>query len=67
MKAKKSKQEVQDASSLINDFTDENIEKRVNAAKNVAFIADVLGGERVKAELIPFLKEGMQSVINRSH
>lgn len=48
MKGKKSKQEVQEASSLINDFTDEKIEKRVNAAKNVAFIADVLGGERVK-------------------
>jgi|JI9StandDraft_2_1071091.scaffolds.fasta_scaffold537801_1 hypothetical protein len=57
MKAKKSKQEVQEVTTLINDFSDENIEKRVNAAKNVVFIAEVLGGERVKAELIPFLKE----------
>lgn len=48
MKPKKSKQEVQEASSLINDFTDENIEKRINAAKNIVFIAEVLGGERIK-------------------
>ncbi len=49
MKAKRSKQEVQEASSLISDFSDDSIEKRINAAKNICFIAEILGGERVKA------------------
>lgn len=44
MKPKKSKQEVLDASALISDFTDENIEKRINAAKKLPFIAEILGG-----------------------
>lgn len=38
MKAKRSKQEVQEASTLISDFTDAQIEKRINAAKNIPFI-----------------------------
>lgn len=67
MKAKKSKQEVQEASTLISDFTDENIEKRIHAAKNIIFVAEVLGGERVKNELIPFLKEGTRLPYPRSH
>jgi hypothetical protein len=48
MKVKKSKQEVQEASILINDLTDENLEKRVNAAKSIRFIAEVLGNDRIK-------------------
>lgn len=56
MKPKKTKQEVLDASSLISDFADENIDKRINAAKKLPFIAEVLGAERVKNELIPYLK-----------
>lgn len=49
MKPKRSKQEVQEAAALINDFTDENIDKRINAARNVHLIGEVLGGERIKA------------------
>ena len=44
MKSKRSKQEVQEAASLISDFTDEKVEKRVNAARNIHFIGEVLGG-----------------------
>lgn len=58
MKGKRSKQEVQEASLLISDLTDESLEKRVNAAKNLRFIAEVLGSERAKSELLPFLRKG---------
>jgi hypothetical protein len=56
MKGKRSKQEVQDATQLISDFSDDSVEKRVSASKSIRLIAEVLGGERVKSELIPFLK-----------
>jgi hypothetical protein len=56
MKPKRSKQEVQDATQLISDFSDETVEKRINASKSIRLIAEILGGERVKSELIPFLK-----------
>jgi hypothetical protein len=49
---------VQEASILINDLTDESVEKRVGAARSIRFIAEVLGSERVRSELIPFLKKG---------
>ncbi len=62
MKGKKSKQEVQEASILINDLTDEAVEKRVNAARSIRFIAEVLGSERIKSELIPFLRKGRRWV-----
>ena len=58
MKAKRSKQELQEAASLIEDITHDNIEKRMAAARKVGFIAEVLGGDRVKSELIPFLRKG---------
>ena len=48
MKGKRSKQEVQEASMFISDLTDESLEKRVNAAKNLRFIAEVLGSDRIK-------------------
>ena len=57
MKGKKNKQELQEAASLIEDITHESIDKRVGAAKKIAFIAEVLGGERVKSELLPFLRK----------
>mgnify|MGYP006340143075 CR=1 FL=1 len=58
MKAKKSKQEVQEVTTLINDFSDENIEKRVTAAQNVVFIADVPGAFPYRF-LVPLLEEGL--------
>lgn len=66
MKGKRSKQEVQEASLLINDLTDESLDKRVNAAKNLRFIAEVLGSDRVKSELLPFLRKGNYLLTQRS-
>lgn len=57
MKGKRSKQEVQEASIFISDLTDESLEKRVNAARNLRFIAEVLGSDRIKTELLPFLRK----------
>jgi hypothetical protein len=56
MKPKASKQMVQEASSLISDFTDENKDKRINASKRIPFVGEILGGDRIKSELIPFLR-----------
>lgn len=65
MKGKRSKQEVQEASLLISDLTDESLEKRVAAAKSLRFIAEVLGPERTKSELIPFLRKGSRALTQR--
>ena len=48
MKGKKSKQEMQEASALIADFTHELKENRINAARRILFIGEVLGPERIK-------------------
>jgi hypothetical protein len=63
MKGKRSKQEVQEASLLISDLTDDSLEKRINAAKNLRFIAEVLGSDRIKSELLPFLRKGSPVII----
>ena len=65
MKGKRSKQDVQEASMFISDLTDESLEKRVNAAKNLRFIAEVLGSDRIKTELLPFLRKGRHGVTQK--
>jgi hypothetical protein len=44
---KKSKEEIKRATELINDLGDEDIQKRVKAAKSVSIIANSLGTERI--------------------
>ena len=38
MKGKRSKQEFEEAYRLINDFNDDNVEKHINAARNIHFV-----------------------------
>lgn len=49
MKGKRTKQEVQEASTLIADLSEDNLEKKVQAARNISFIGEVLGSDRIKA------------------
>lgn len=60
------KEEIAEVANLINDFMSEDVDKRINSAHNLRRIADTLGTDRVKKELIPFLKECNKLMSQRS-
>lgn len=54
MKAKTNKSGIA-CNILIDDLKSEDVRKRINAVKELDFIATQLGPERTRSELIPFL------------
>lgn len=50
------REEIMSASLLINELCDEDIDKRLNAVSSLKTIGTALGNNRIRNELIPFLK-----------